>query len=234
MAATVTLNGAELVLDPSGALWWREAATLAVADVHFARDSRYALPGKPAPLDPRAGLERLSLVLRRYRPRRVVALGEGAGRAGAGERLDGADLARLSAMEAEHEWVWIARAHQSRAAAGAGGIVAQELALGPLVFRHEPATGDAVGEVCGHFHPKAAVRVRGRRVSGRCFVTDGTRLILPAFGAYTGGLDALDPEVLGLFGGPIRVYLIAREGIYLFAADRLEAPRRTEAVALGR
>lgn len=216
MAATVNLNGAELTLDPAGAVWWAAAATLVAADLHldeapgFARAERL-LP----PHDARATIERLAIVLRRYRPARVVVLDRCPSRnAGAGLSL--ADRQRLDQLAAEREWLWI----------GDGGEEA--FAQPPLVLRHAPAAGAAEGEICGSLHPKAAVRVRGRRISGRAFVTDGRRLVLPAFGAVSGGLDALDPAIAGLFHGQVRVYLIGREAIYLYAAERLEGVRRPE------
>ncbi|HLI12328.1 MAG TPA: ligase-associated DNA damage response endonuclease PdeM [Alphaproteobacteria bacterium] len=234
VAATTMLNGAELVLDPSGALWWPEQSTLAVADLHLAKGS--ALAGRSKLLRPgetRATIERLAVVLRRYRPRRVVVLGDGFHERHARSRLNLVDGERLAGLIGEHEWVWVAGAHPGDAPAPLGGRTVAELDLDGLVFRCEPGElGD--GEVCGGFHPKAAIRVRGRRISGRCFVTDGLRLILPAFGAYTGGLDARDPMIAELFGDAVRVYLIGRNAIYLFPVDRLEPARRIEDVALAR
>ncbi|HXQ65879.1 MAG TPA: ligase-associated DNA damage response endonuclease PdeM [Alphaproteobacteria bacterium] len=232
MAATVTLNGAELTLDPSGAVWWAERSTLAVADLHLEKGSAFARQGRLLPpYDTRATIARLAVVLRRYRPARVVALGDSFHDQEALARMDAADLALLQRLVAEHDWVWIAGNHDPAPPRGLGGTVRAELALEPLVFRHEPEEGHVDGEVCGHFHPKAAVCARGRRISGRCFVTDGGRLVLPAFGSYTGGLDALDPAISELFEGQVRVYLIGRDAIYLFAAERLEGMRRSEPAA---
>jgi uncharacterized protein len=228
LATTITLNGADLTLDPSGALWWPTARCLVVADLHLEKGSSYARAGcMLPPYDTRATIERLAIVLRRYRPERVVALGDSLHDGGACARMAEDDAERLSKLVAEHDWVWIAGNHDPKPPAELGGRVETELAIDPLVFRHEPGEAGR-GEVCGHFHPKAAVRVRGRRISGRCFVTDGTRLVLPAFGAYTGALDALDPAIAGLFRGIVRVYLIGREGIFLFGADRLERAARGE------
>lgn len=227
-----TLNGAELVLDPSGALWWPQRKTLAVADLHLEKGSGFAAAGRLLPpYDTRATIDRLAVVLRRYRPERVIALGDSFHDRRASARMDAADIERLAHIVGEHDWVWLTGNHDPEPPAGLGGAAARAFALAPLVFRHEPAEEAASGEVCGHFHPKAAVRVRGRRISGRCFVTDGARLILPAFGAYTGGLDALDSAITDLFRGTVRVYLIGRAAIYLFPAERLERARRTEGMA---
>ena len=235
MTATMTLNDAELVLDPSGALWWPQRKTLAVADLHLEKGSGFAAAGRLLPpYDTRATIDRLAVVLRRYRPDRVIALGDSFHDRKASARMDAMDQERLARLVGEHDWVWLKGNHDPEPPAGLGGAVAQTLALEPLTFRHEPAEAAVDGEVCGHFHPKAAVRVRGRRISGRCFVTDGARLVLPAFGAYTGGLDALDSAITDLFRGAVRVYLIGRAAIYLFSAERLEPPRRTEGMAVAR
>ncbi len=235
MTAAMTLNGAELVLDPSGALWWPQQKTLAVADLHFEKGSGLAVAGRLLPpYDTRATIDRLAVVLRRYRPARVIALGDSFHDRKASARMDAADLERLARLVGEHDWVWLRGNHDPEPPAELGGSADRELVLEPLIFRHEPGERAVDGEVCGHFHPKAAVRVRGRRISGRCFVTDGARLVLPAFGAYTGGLDALDSAIAGLFRGAVRVYLIGREAIYLFSAERLEPPRRTEGMAVAR
>ncbi len=219
----LTLNGAKLTLDPSGALWWPEEATLVVADLHLEKGSGFAARGRLLPpYDTRATIDRLAVVIRRYRPRRVVALGDSFHDAAAAERMNPADVERLVRLVKEHDWVWVAGNHDPAPPSVFGGRVARELALPPLTLRHEPGQDYRSGEVCGHFHPKAAVRVRGRRISGRCFVSDGARLVIPAFGAYTGGLDALDPAVAGLFRERLRVYLIGREAIYLFPGERLE------------
>lgn len=235
MAAMVSLNGAELMLDPSGAAWWAERSTLVVADLHLEKGSGFAKRGRLLPpYDTRATIERLAVVLRRYRPARVIALGDSFHDREAAARMAAADAALLERLVAEHDWIWIAGNHDPVPPTALGGSVRAELALAPLVFRHEPEPGYVAGEVCGHFHPKAAVRARGRRISGRCFVTDGGRMVLPAFGSYTGGLDALDPAISELFERQVRVYLIGRETIYLFAAERLEGMRRSEPAASAR
>ena len=99
-----------------------------------------------------------------------------------------------------------------------------DLVDGPLLFRHEAADGAVPGEVSGHYHPKARVRLRARSVSGRCFVTDGRRLILPSFGAYTGGLDVLRPDLRRLFARRFEVLLLAADRILRVPQDRLVKP----------
>ncbi len=226
--ARFTLGGARLVADPAGALLWPAQRLLAVADLHLEKGSGHAARGGGLlpPYDSRATLERLAALLRRYRPRTVLCLGDSLDDGDAHHRLDAADAARLARMAAGRDWIWIAGNHDPAPPPGLGGRVAAALRLGPLVFRHEAATGGpmASGEVSGHFHPKAAINLRARRFTGKCFVTDGRRLILPAFGAYTGGLDVRDPAIDGLLEGNYRVYVAGQDRIYSFTRGQLRAP----------
>ncbi len=217
----LVLAGERLTADPSGALLWPAGETLAVADLHLEKGSHFARHGRLLPpYDTRATLERLQAVIERLRPRRVLCLGDSFHDADAAARLDGADRARLAHLTALTEWVWITGNHDPRPPAGLGGTAAAEVRAGPLIFRHRAETG-AVGEVSGHFHPVAAIRVSGRRVRDRCFAGDGRRLILPAFGAYAGGLNVLDPALDGVLARPFEVHLLARGRVHRFPAARL-------------
>jgi uncharacterized protein len=223
-ASPLALNGAELVADPSGALYWPAARTLIVADLHLEKASSYALRGVPLPpYDTRATLAALRTAVRRHAPERVICLGDSFHDAGGPARLDAADAAALdAAIHAVREWIWIAGNHDPAPARGLGGrVVAGELPLGSLLFRHAAAPDAAPGEVSGHYHPKASVAVRGRRVTGRCFVADGRRLVMPAFGALAGGLDVFDPALAALFPGDFRVHLIGRRQVTPLARARL-------------
>ena len=196
----LTLAGARLLTDASGALVWPEAEAMIVADLHLEKGSAYARYGTLLPpYDTRQTLARLADALQRHRPRRVIALGDSFHDTDASRRLDADDQETLIAMVAGHDWFWIAGNHDPHPPVGIGGHCIESLAIGPLVFTHQAGDGGIAGEISGHFHPKATVSLRGRRVGGRCFVGDSTRLILPAFGAYTGGLDVLDPAIDRLF-----------------------------------
>lgn len=217
-----TLNGARLLTDPSGALVWPEGKTLAVADLHFEKGSGLARKGTLLPpYDSAATLARLARAIALHKPRRVLCLGDSFHDGHAPLRLGEADAAALRALTQGREWIWIAGNHDPAPPLDLGGRVEREIVLGPLLFRHEAKAGPCAGEVSGHFHPKAWVATRGRRTGGRCFVEDGRRLILPAFGAYAGGLDALDPAIAGLMGRAFRVHLIGRDGVHAFARGRL-------------
>ncbi len=216
--STLRVNGAELLADSSGALFWPARRTLMVADLHLEKGSAFAERGTfLPPYDTAATLRLLAGVIGRYRPERLVCLGDSFHDAGAAARLPKAAAETIKDLTAAADWIWIAGNHDPAPPAEWGGKVETEVTLGPLVLRHQ-ATGNrpAPGEISGHYHPKAAVRLRARRFTGRCFVTDGRRLILPAFGAYAGGLDVLDPAVAGLFPRGFRVRLLGRRGVYDF------------------
>ncbi len=216
--AEIAVNGARLLGGLDGALFWPARKTLVVADLHLEKGSSYAAGGQLLPpYDTAATLAGLETAVARHRPERVICLGDSFHDAGAAERLSGRDGETIRRLTATCEWIWICGNHDPAPPENWGGRVAPELTLGPLLFRHEPEPQRAVaGEVCGHFHPKAAVRVRSKRLSGRCFVTDGRRLILPAFGAYTGGLNVLDPAIAGLLQRRFQVRLLGRQRIFAF------------------
>jgi hypothetical protein len=215
--APLHLAGERLMLDPDGALVWPAQRLLAVADLHLEKGSAAAVRGSLLPpWDTRATLERLGALLRRHAPRTVVALGDSFHDPRGAARLLAADAARLAAMAAAAEFVWVRGNHDPAPAEGIGGVSAAEWRVGPLVFRHEAVTG-AAGEISGHFHPKAQVAVRGAVVSRACFVADARRVLLPALGAYTGGLDVRDPAIARLFPRGGRVFLLGRERLFSFA-----------------
>ncbi|MEO1089391.1 MAG: ligase-associated DNA damage response endonuclease PdeM [Pseudomonadota bacterium] len=227
-SSAFSLNGQDLVLDGRGAVFWPGRRLLVVADLHLAKAEALAAAGHLVPpYDARATLDRLVGLLNDHRPDRVLSLGDGFHRSDGYGRLAAEDRAHLDRLAEVCAWTWIAGNHDPRAPAGHGSAAA-ELAVGDLVFRHVPAPAPAAGEVAGHLHPRAAVRVRGRVVVRPCFATDGHRLLVPAFGAYTGGLDVWDPAIARLFARPFDVLLCGRDGkLRRLPAGRLEGrPRR--------
>src|SRR3546814_210063 len=194
------VNGVALQADVSGALLWPERRLAVVADLHFEKSTAFAARGRLLPpYDTAATLDKLEDVIVRHEVERIICLGDSFHDRGAAQRLDPLQAARLKGLLARLEWTWIAGNHDPAPPADWGGRVAAEVTLGALTFRHEAEPAARGGEVSGHFHPKASVSLRGRRITAPCFVTDGRRLILPAFGAFTGGLDVLDPAIGGLF-----------------------------------
>ncbi len=204
------LAGARLTARPSGALWWAEARVLCVSDLHLGKARRPALHGGALlpPYDSLETLARLAAEAEALSPAHVVCLGDSFDDPAAADEIDPDAGAALMRLMAGRRWTWIAGNHDP-GPLGIGGAHRAELVEGPLTFRHEAAPGiGAAGEVSGHFHPKARLRAGGRGLSRPCFLTDGRRLVMPAFGAYAGGLDlgapalaALIPDGLALLTG---------------------------------
>jgi len=204
----IELAGALLTARASGALWWGAERLLCVADLHLCRSERLARRGGALlpPYETSETLGRLGDEIAALAPRAVICLGDSFDDCAAGEALVPADAARLDALMAGREWVWIAGNHDPAPLALAG-TYRDELAVGPLAFRHAARPGAEPGEVSGHFHPKLRLPVRGRGVVRRCFLADDVRVILPAFGAYTGGLDVGHPALAALLGPGARAIL---------------------------
>lgn len=218
------VNGTRLLPDPSGALWWPESRCLVLADLHFEKGTSLArrIGAMLPPYDTRASLALLDHLLSRYRPARVICLGDSFHDPEAPARLGTDERGRLARMVAGAEWHWILGNHDPRPPEAMGGISASLLRLGALTFRHEPAGEAEPGEIAGHLHPKAAVRVRGRRIAGRAFLTDGRRLVMPAFGAYAGGLCALDPAFRAIFRHGFHAWIAGEKSVVPVEAARLE------------
>jgi hypothetical protein len=209
-AGRLVLNGAELFAEPSGALWWPAAATLIVADLHLEKGTSYAQRGVLLPpYDTRTTLGRLAAAIG-PRVERVICLGDSFHDGDGPERLSSADALTLRALVERHEWIWIAGNHDPVLPAMLGGrTMIGELRLDPLVMRHQ-AQADAIGEISGHYHPKSHIDVRGHRLSGACFIHDERRIVLPAFGAYTGGLHIESEAIRALFPASFRIDLVLR------------------------
>jgi len=220
--AMLRLNGADLLADLSGALVWPERRLLAVADLHLEKGSGFAARGQLLPpYDTAQTLAQLAAVIERHEPETVVCLGDSFHDGNAVQRLGQADGERLAGLIEGRHWIWIAGNHDPAPPLHLGGLVQAELTLGPLLFRHIAAAEASPGEVSGHFHPKAALNWRGRRLGGRCFIGDDRRLILPAFGAYAGGLDVRDPAIAGLFGQRTRIHILGQSRLHSFMAGQL-------------
>jgi DNA ligase-associated metallophosphoesterase len=171
------------------------------------------------PYDTVATLSRLAAVIARHDPRMVIALGDSFHDHTAHERLSGPDRDALSAMQARRDWIWISGNHDPALPSDLGGVVANEVAIGPIAFRHEP-TG-AAGEIAGHLHPKARVAARGRSMERRCFASDGERAVMPAFGAYAGGLSIRDPAFARIFRAPgLMAHVLGDNRLHAIAASR--------------
>ena len=222
-AAPLHLAGERLMLDPAGVLVWPAARLLAVADLHLEKGSAQAARGMLLPpYDSRATLDRLAPLLRRWSPEVVLALGDSFHDKDGPARLGAAEAARIGAIAAAHRLVWIAGNHDPAPPAGLPGEAMDAFTAGPFTFRHEPgAPGPGRGsggtiEIFGHLHPKAVLASRGGSLRRACFVADARRVLLPAFGTYTGGLAVTDPAIAGLFRPGARVFLLGQERLFSF------------------
>jgi uncharacterized protein len=219
-AHEIVVAGEALLADCDGALYWPREGLLAVADLHLEKGSSYARRGVLLPpYDTAATLGRLAFVMSRYAPRVVIALGDSFHDGDGAGRVAAADRAALAALQRGRDWIWIAGNHDRRPADGVGGGCAGAIAIDGLMFRHEP-TG-AAGEIAGHLHPVARVSNRGHMVSRRCFAADRTRLIMPAFGAFAGGLNVRHRAFADVFGTlAFTAHLLGEGRLYALAASR--------------
>lgn len=195
---TFAFCGTELGALPSGALFWPAHDLLCVSDLHLGKSERIARRGGTLlpPYETAATLTRLEQAIELTRPKTVVCLGDSFDDMAASEALPDRDRDWLFRLQAGREWIWIEGNHDPAPLDLAGTHMA-ELRLGPLTFRHIAEQG-AQGEISGHYHPKAAITLRGRHISRPCFLRSADRVIMPAFGAYTGGLKCSDPVLRGL------------------------------------
>jgi hypothetical protein len=220
---TITLAGEVLTLDLCGGVWLEAHRTLIVSDLHLEKGSSFAartgqfLP----PYDTRETLACLHEAVVRHDPARVVALGDSFHDARGPERMEPGDRAMIAALQEGRDWVWIAGNHDAAVQDGVGGRYAEAITLGGLVLRHEPGAPPAPGEISGHLHPCGKVAMRGRAVRRRCFVTDGTRLVMPAFGAYAGGLNVRDKAFDTAFPKGFTAYLLGDGRVFAIGRAQL-------------
>lgn len=194
-----TFADREFLALPERALFWPERRALLVADLHLEKASWFAARGQMLPpFDSAATLERLLMLAARTDAREIWALGDSFHDDAGPERLDAQALALVERLAAGRRIVWIAGNHDSDG--HLPGERCDEAAFGNLVLRHEAVAGEQRYEISGHFHPKLRVRGPARSVSRPCFAIGGNRLILPAFGALTGGLDIAASAIAGLLG----------------------------------
>jgi uncharacterized protein len=221
-AAPIHVAGERLMLDPAGALFWPAASLLAVSDLHLENRAAYARKGALLPAwDTRGTLDRLALLLRYWSPRIVVALGASFTDKAGAARLPPGEAARLRTIIAERRFVWVTGIHDPGPPRGLGGECVASFSLGPLVFRDQAEPTAEPGEISGHYHPRAAMPSRGGTASRPCFVTDGRRVVLPAFGADTIGLDVAAQAVSRLFPRGGRAFLLGRKRLFSFAFGAL-------------
>jgi uncharacterized protein len=219
----ITIAGEPAICDRRGGLYLEHAHLLVVSDLHLEKGSSFARRGVMVPpYDTAATLARLATVIADYRPRTVVSLGDSFHDGEGANRLPAPFRDRLLEMMDGREWFWIAGNHDPLPPVGLPGETVRELAVGKLVFRHEPSLGRQAGEIAGHLHPGARIVRRGRSVRRPCFASDGDRLVMPAFGAFTGSLNILDRSCSDFFD-PCRLmaYMLGSKRIYQISGAML-------------
>lgn len=207
---------------PSGTMWREDLRLLAVADLHLGKSERLARRGGALlpPYDTEETLRRLEAEITALQPQTVISLGDSFDDPSAARALPAGHRARLDRLTAGRRWIWLSGNHDPAPAdARLPGEWAASCALGGVTFRHiaDPAAG--APEMSGHFHPKATLWARGRRLQRRCALADARRVILAAFGAYTGGLDASDAVFDRLLGPDAAALLLSGGAVHA-------APRR--------
>ena len=224
-AATVpvTVAGKVFEADTSGALYWPGMSTLIVSDLHLEKGSSQAARGRLVPpYDTRETLIKLAEAIDRFEPKRVIALGDSLHDVGAAHRMSDDDLGVLHMIQENRIWLWVTGNHDPAIAPRLGGSVADELVIEGITFRHEPRPGRVTHEIAGHLHPAAKITKLSHTIRRPCFIGNGRRMIMPAFGAYTGGLNVLDEAFEPIFGADgMHVWMMGQEGLYPIATRLL-------------
>ena len=215
-ASRTAVAGVEAVCDPFGALFLPDTRTLVVSDLHLEKGAAFARRGSLLPpYDTLSTLTILDAVIARYDPRVVVSLGDNFHDRVGAALLPDLFRERIVDMARGRDWIWINGNHDPDGAADLPGISADELHFAGLAFRHEPSAIAVAGEVAGHLHPAATVRRRDKSVRRACFATDGARMVMPAFGVMTGGLDLSHRALAALFDRDSLVaHMLGRDRIY--------------------
>jgi DNA ligase-associated metallophosphoesterase len=226
----ILFQGEQFFCDHQGGLFWPEQNCLIVSDLHLEKGAAMAAGGNlMPPYDTGETLNRLADCIARWRPEKVICLGDSFHRDDSASSLPLQYRIQLSQMMRGKDWLWITGNHDPDRPAGLQGDCLPELALGPLNFRHEqmPAAGEDLfsrqtGEISGHLHPSAVIHRRNKRLRRRCFAGDHRRLILPAFGAFTGGLNISHRAYAGLFDRDrLQVWMLGHKQIYQLSASQL-------------
>ena len=221
--AELDVNGTTVVCDCSGVAWLPASGALVVSDLHLEKGAAFARRGMMLPpYDTAATLARLGAAIAYYNPRIVISLGDSFHDRTGSAHLPDLYRESLLALQRGRDWAWIEGNHDPEKPVGLEGAWYNELYLDTLVFRHEPRKGASDGEVSGHLHPAARVVRRGKGVRRPCFASDGKRLLMPAFGSTTGGLELRHPAMRGLFDhSALIAHLLGRDRIYSVAFNRM-------------
>lgn len=222
-AQIIVIGGMTFAADQSGALFWLAKQTLIVADMHLEKGSSFARRGYLLPpYDTRTTLLKLATALHRYNATTVIALGDSLHDAHAGARIDTDDLALLRAMQEGRRWIWVTGNHDPITPEVLGGETAPLIESDGLTLRHEPSAVPVKCEIAAHLHPAARISFYGNCLRRPCFAGNSARLVMPAFGAYAGGLNVLDEIFSPLFGNdPAGVWILGDDGVFPVRRDFL-------------
>ena len=216
----ISFQSEQFLCDHDGALFWPDQNCLIVSDLHLEKSAAMAATGQLVPpYDTSDTLARLQTCIARWNPKTIISLGDSFHRANSAENLSATHQNQIRTLTQNHEWVWITGNHDPDAPSHLGGQGAFEVRLNSIIFRHEqnsPASAKSgLGEISGHLHPAAKLSRRGKSIRRRCFVSDGERLIMPAFGAYTGGLDLGHRAFAGILNKQqLQIWMLGHERVY--------------------
>lgn len=219
----VTISGRSMIADRSGALYWPSEDALIIADMHLEKGSHFARKGQMLPpYDTRATLMALAEAIDKFEAENIIALGDSFHDIEGPSRMQPEDREILSLLQEDRDWCWITGNHDAILPETLRGHVVNELSVGGLNLRHEPAAGPATHELAGHLHPAAKISLYGHALRRPCFAGNGRRMVLPAFGAFTGGLNVLDKAFQPIFGNDgFNVCMMGHEGLYPVATRLL-------------
>lgn len=220
----LAVAGKSFRADVSGALYWPSERALIVADLHLGKGASFAARGQMLPpYDTKDTLSRLGDAIDRYKAETVIALGDSFHDAGALDSLMPEERDMLAVIQDDCEWIWVTGNHDPSIRVSAGGHVLPEVCVEGLTLRHEPAASGVTHEIAAHLHPAAKLVMHGYSVRRPCFVGNGMRLVMPAFGSFTGGLNVLDEAFEPLFGNDgFAVWMLGHEGLYPVATRLLK------------
>lgn len=221
----ISICGTSFLAHVSGALYWPGEDTLIVADLHLEKGSAYAERGVMLPpYDSRDTLMRLGEVIDHFAARTVIALGDSFHDDKGADRLSSEDRETLAIIQEGVEWIWITGNHDPEISDDLDGHVFDQIRIGGVNLRHMPSATSATHEIAGHMHPAAKLALHGYTIRRPCFIGNGLRLVLPAFGSFTGGLNILDDAFEPLFGNDgFAVWMMGQEGLYPVATRLLKS-----------
>lgn len=219
----IVISGVDAICDPLGALFLPKSRTLIVSDLHLEKGAAFARLGMMLPpYDTLATLRLLEAVVERHDPATIISLGDSFHDRSGSALMPDAFRTTIEKLSRGRSIIWVNGNHDPDGAASLPGISADVVRHADLVFRHEPTRGPAIGEIAGHLHPAATVRRREKAIRRRCFASDGSRLVMPAFGVTTGSLDLNHAAMKGLFYRPeLTAHMLGRDRVYSVRYDNL-------------